>query len=506
MRSFAACGAILCGATILIGCHSSQHAGSKSSGAAAQTTSGAVHRAVTMDGRFDDWPKNAATVADADWIYFRVTVQGQSAPLQASPETVALWLDADASAKTGQKMASPREASGLGVDEVIEFSPAAGAPGAPSKQGVVVYAPGASGARTVIPSAQAEVMTAPTYASDFYEVRISRHIDAAAAPQLAKALSGHGHAKAMFVLIGADGRLTGWSDPETFDLPAASAQRPVADAAIPTKPAGSVRILAWNVEKSGLMQNPGPFARTIQVLNPDILVLEEWETDSATATSWFTATVSGQHPWHAVAAKELGIVIVSPGDLSPLGPGQIIVDAGDAESRNRPVRFLAADVKTALGDVLIGGLHLKCCGTAGSPEDQRRIAEAQAINTAMKSAFAQAGSPLRVIAGDYNLVGTRTPLDMIRAGLDSDGSEMAVAPTMVLGDAAAYTWSDHATEFPDGRLDYAVYGDAGADVVNSFVLDTRRLSDKALARLGLDRTDSSASDHFPVVVDLKPKK
>jgi endonuclease/exonuclease/phosphatase family metal-dependent hydrolase len=113
---------------------------------------------------------------------------------------------------------------------------------------------------------------------------------------------------------------------------------------------------------------------------------------------------------------------------------------------------------------------------------------------------------VRLIAGDFNLVGTRTPLDAMRAGLDADGSELAVAQTDVLGDHALYTWSDHKTEFPDGRLDYLIYSDASADAANAFVLDTRRLSDRTLAKLGLDRTDTGASDHLPVVVDLMPKK
>ena len=124
----------------------------------------------------------------------------------------------------------------------------------------------------------------------------------------------------------------------------------------------------------------------------------------------------------------------------------------------------------------------------------------------MSRAFTEAKVPVRIIAGDFNLVGTRAPLDILRAGLDADGSELAVAQSGVLGDNAIYTWSDHKTEFPDGRLDYAVYSDASADLVDAFVLDGRRLGDKTLARLGLDRTDTGASDHLPLVVDLRPRK
>ena len=40
---------------------------------------------------------------------------------------------------------------------------------------------------------------------------------------------------------------------------------------------------------------------------------------------------------------------------------------------------------------------------------------------------------------------------------------------------------------------------------SQFVVDTSRFSAKALAKMGLDAGDTAASDHLPVVVDLKPR-
>jgi hypothetical protein len=51
-----------------------------------------------------------------------------------------------------------------------------------------------------------------------------------------------------------------------------------------------------------------------------------------------------------------------------------------------------------------------------------------------------------------------------------------------------------------------VYSDANADAVTTVVLDTARLSDASLARLGLDRADSQASDHLPIIVDIRPRR
>jgi endonuclease/exonuclease/phosphatase family metal-dependent hydrolase len=305
----------------------------------------------------------------------------------------------------------------------------------------------------------------------------------------------------MVVLSDSSGKMVGWSDPESFPMPSAAAAAPAADLSIPSKAQGSVRVVSYNVLKSALNESPQSFARVFQVLDPDIIVIQEWDADAATAGSWFTGQVSGERSWNARSAGS-GVVIVSPHPMKPLGPNALSL-AGAAQQTQ--VRFIGSVVTTPAGDVAVGSVHLKCCGTAGSSEDQRRLAEAKLINSAFKSALSEGGPAMRVIAGDCNLVGTYGPLEALMAGLDSDGSDLSPATPVVLGDSATYTWSDPKSEFPPGRLDYALFGDASADVVQAFVLDTSRLSTRSLARVGLDRTDTAASDHLPVVVDLRPR-
>ena len=81
---------------------------------------------------------------------------------------------------------------------------------------------------------------------------------------------------------------------------------------------------------------------------------------------------------------------------------------------------------------------------------------------------------------------------------------MATATAQVLGDESFYTWSNGAETFTPGRLDWIVYSDSTARATNAFVLDTARFSDESLAKFKLLRTDSRATDHLPVVVDLTP--
>lgn len=450
---------------------------------------------IVLDGLFNDWPANVATVADQDWIYFRVAVEGQPAPIQASPETLELWLDADDSDRTGQSLTAPIDAADMGIDLVVTYSPSSGGRTQP---GARARALNADGAAIDLTHAQIGLTSMPTYGSAEYEVRISRHIDEAAAPALARLLSQRGRARGLFVLKNASGQIIGWSDPERFDKPAAGRNAPLANVTVPEKTTGAVRVVTFNVRDAGLMQNPGLFARLLQVVDADIFLLQEWDTDAATAAAWFTATITGEHAWHARTGPD--VVIVSPYPVAPLGPDRVThQDAPD------PVRFIAGVVQTPIGEVAVGTAHLTCCGTSGSPEDLRRIAEANAINSAMRSAMGQLNTPLRIIAGDFNVVGSSTPLAALAAGLDVDASELAVVQPMVLGDRAMYTWFDPGAEFPPGRLDYILIGDAGADAAKAFVLDTRRLSTRALARMGLDPSDSAASDHLPVVVDIKPR-
>lgn len=113
------------------------------------------------------------------------------------------------------------------------------------------------------------------------------------------------------------------------------------------------------------------------------------------------------------------------------------------------------------------------------------------------------GAPsVRVFGGDLNLVGSDQPLNLLRAGLAAGGGDLAVAPTGVLGDRAAYTWRGRGSRFSAGRLDFLAYG--GADLSQAFAVDTARLPDDVLAAAGLEREDSAASDHLALVLDLRP--
>lgn len=471
-------------------------------------------RAIVMDGFFNDWPQNTASLSDDQFLYFRVSVEGHGMPLQAAPETVALWLDIDNNPATGIR---PRgltdQTPELGADLIIEFSPQ-GQRAGQLRPGVAVFAVDNDGARIPLSHAQIDLISAPTHAAGAYEIRISRHILGEAPEYLRSALASRGQARTMFMVSGPEGDIRGWSDPELFERRAASSQPARTDIAIPAPPEGAVRVLSWNVKDNQPLNTPAPFARVIQALNPDVILLQEmWDTNAATIQAWFTSVITGDVDWQVRTATEGagGIAIISRHPVSPLGPDRLVLpqDAGQQAGRSRgserTVRFIGANVDTPQGVLAVANIHLKCCGTADSSEDQRRIAEARMINAELRQALDGSAAPMRMIAGDFNLVGTREPLDILRDNLDVDGSGLHPAGTMVLGDAATYTWFDPDSQFSASRLDWAVVGNTGAQVVQSFILDGRRLREASLTRSGLDRRDTLVSDHFPMVIDIRPR-
>jgi exonuclease III len=309
------------------------------------------------------------------------------------------------------------------------------------------------------------------------------------------------------------GKIVGYSDPFTIELsPAASSPvKFIAD--LPTCPRGAIRVMSLNVENTSTVKSPVIFGRLFQAVNPDVVLIQEWnEGDADQVQSWFTALVPHTGNWFVHKPRSDtqnggGVAVVSRFPLEPLPDDITCTFTNDkGEATERPVRFAAARLDTPIGNLVAGSIHLKCCGSKDTREDRQRMGEARAISTVLqrwsKEGSGQAGI---VVGGDMNLVGSRPPLDILRAQSDSDGSDLSVAEAFVLGDRSMYTWVGDGGSFAPGRLDYMVFSDARYRAVNTFILDTTRLGEESLARLGLDATDSAATDHRPVIVDLAPR-
>lgn len=489
---------------LLGGCGSGRPGG----GSEGTVTSRVSSNVPLLDGDITDWPSDKVLAADANYLYFRFTVQDREFTLQRAPQSVVMFIDADGSASTGLRMGEP-ELSSLGIDLEIEFSPRT-----QEGVGVQVFEVRSDGSRSPIGANDAGVEFSPTYASVWYEGRIRRNTRVLA--ELPEGgMRSIGRAGAFFATLTPEATLDQYSDPSFVDLPRASAtfESVRRDVRIPRQAANSVRVVSWNVLRSSPMSKPDVFKRMFDALNPDIILVQEWEvTDAQTLLDYFQRNTPLASGWHVFSTETDmghggGVAVISRYPLSG-GPALLTTAPNSQAGRSADVRFISAVVSgTPCGEILVGSTHLKSGGSKGSPEDLRRMAEAEAINTAWKEFAAAGKAPKgRVIAGDMNLVGSRPPLEVLATGLDADGSELSMANAKVLGDNTLSTWYNKAESFTPGRLDYVLFSDSSLMVADSFVLDTRRLSDAALMGIGLDVSDSDASDHMPVVVDFVTRR
>lgn len=467
-----------------------------------------LERAIRMDGQFDDWPADAAAAATGEYLYFRLQTP-ELVTLQAAEQTYALQVDLDASAATGRAVhVDAADQALLGVDLEVQFSPFAERRGRQPERGqavrVLVAAAGADMAP--VSHAAAGLLVAPTHSSDEFEIRLSREALAGLLPHL-KADA----AAARFIALDRRGRQTAAWPTVKLALPTLENGSATIGGALPRRGVDELRIVTLNVEYAATMTNPAPFGRILRALNPDIVLIQEWDKgDEYEISSWFREHVPPASGWQCMRSEGWGVAIVSRHPMRRLGP-ELLTRPDDAPPDthipDRAIRFVGALVNTPLGDVATASVHLKCCGHDGSEEDLARLAEARLINEVFAAGIHEVcpngPTPLRVIGGDLNLVGSRDPLGLIGAGLDADGSDLEAVEPWVTGDAAQYTWMNSESSFTPGRLDYVLVGDAGLEVSRSFVLDTARLSEAALAAHGLERADSAASDHRPIVVDVR---
>lgn len=281
-----------------------------------------------------------------------------------------------------------------------------------------------------------------------------------------------------------------------------------------------LRVVVWNVLQGGPFKDPEREAdgrKVLETLDPDVLLLQEvWEIPNFDER---VRALCGEE-WTVFETGGVAVASRFPLTLLEVGP------PGELDNRRRPrggdswsvMRNLFVGVDSPIGPIVVVSAHWRCCGEMGSSEDISRMDDALGAlkgiwrlrDAAIPASPRNDGSlphkapvperfaaaPL-LVAGDYNLVGSRTPLDMLLTQglidlvpLQSDewiAATWRSVPDERLATPDADTDGWEPGGFPHGRLDLAL-ADPRLNIARAFVADLGEIT--------------LLSDHLPIVLDL----
>lgn len=329
--------------------------------------------------------------------------------------------------------------------------------------------------------------TAPTFADDEFELSVDL------------AMFGVGVGSAITINFSQDDSLAA-AAPYTMSAAAVPpARRPASRAAGTT-----FRVASVNTEQTGLLNSTRrpPLLRLCDAVDADIYCFQEEYSSSASQVDTYLTSIDPMEDgadW--IIHKNNDCAIASRSPLLAL-PSPNTATAGAVIDLPEPGPDDA---------VVVFSIHPKCCGYIGSSEDVQRTSQMNGListlNSLRSGALGASFEPYRnapvIIIGDWNLVGSRTPLDLVLDPLGPDLSE--ALPANLIGEDVM-TWRGGGSSpgsFTPGRLDLIAYGPvAGLSHQGSFVLDSQLLNAAELASLGLQSVDSTATDHNMLVGDF----
>ncbi len=262
------------------------------------------------------------------------------------------------------------------------------------------------------------------------------------------------------------------------------------------KSGADVRIVSFNTYYEGLSDpnREDAMGRLLNSVNGDVYCFqEEWKTESHDEILKRLMPLENEKEWHI--HKVHGNVIASKYPLKAL------------PSKNDS--YATAYIGLAENNLFIINVHLKAMGYIDSEEDRLRIRQVNEIIATIDEIHkgqygkdeAPDTKPAIVIVGDFNLVGSRTPLDLI---IDKKvcGLKDWLTPNLI-GESVVTWRGGSRASFSPGKLDYVIYSTKTLIPGNGFILNSELLNRTERRQLSLDTADSKLSDHLLVTVDFQ---
>ena len=261
-------------------------------------------------------------------------------------------------------------------------------------------------------------------------------------------------------------------------------------------PGTDVRIVSFNTYYEGLSDpnRQEAIGRLLNSVNGDVYCFqEEWKTESHGEILKRLMPLKNKGRWHI--HKVHGNVIASKYPLKAL------------PSKND--RYAAVYIGLAENRLFIINVHLKAMGYIDSREDRLRIGQVNDILATIDEIYkgkydeddAPDKQPAIVMLGDYNLVGSRTPLDMI-IEKKVYGLKDWLIPNLI-GESVVTWRGGPRASFSPGKLDYIVFSTGTLIPKNGFLTNSELLNQIELNQLRLDAADSKISDHLLITVDFQ---
>ncbi len=445
-----------------------------------------------VDGRFLDWPEGRYLRVHEGWLHGRFRLPAGKVGLPASGLGVFIGMDTDLDRQSGRA-----GVFGKGLEAALYLNYPRGEDDYPYATDFLVDWT-EDGRRYT--AAEIGWELGPTHAARQYEFALPleklRELGAFAESAVVRcSIAFVDHSSSAVAPV------------RTLEVALPSAPAPATTPAeLPAKPEGAVRVVAYNVLWGSPQEEPASFARIFRALGADLLLLQEWDRErdnNVEVATWFNEHVAGgEEVFSAVAGGDPGswggVAIVTPHQVNARLPEWNRVVGGGWDF---PLRMAGAVIDSPQGRILAGSVHLKASGAdVDSAEDARRRAEAPVVNELMRGAASLADPGLVVLGGDFNLNGSPEILTRCMDHLDTDGSDLAVAMSGLLGEPHLLNTFRKAR--PGIRLDYIGFSESTWEAVNAFVVDTRNIPPKALRAAALQAEDVMGSDHLPVVLDL----
>ena len=467
-----------------------------------------------VDGQIDDWAgirpgytasdpdhlvQAVSVAADAYRVFLRVTFSKER-----NPNTVPMTLlaDSDGDSLTGDD----------GFDVALEFSSGLSVStlenraSSPVKTGVI----------------DLELTKAPAYVARDAEIGFPRGRSVGAQNNLFSGREGRWRliVRDESGQIVQQGRfafrlpaMRQWKPPETEDDPLSKGE-------------AEFRVVSWNIGNRRWVENEDSYRRVLQALQPDIVLLDE--VNRETPEAWIRGFLKSLRPdgkdWNLLIAKTGGWQRSLVATYLPLTPafdevphtsetierlGPLLEPHLPKESPPRigleeGIGSAGAFVTVGARTVLATVLDLTCCEVqSGNLYEQQRQAETEAIAGRLGETLRSHVVDGIVVAGDFNLVGTRRPLDALRLNLDPSGGDLAEVYSARLDGWATWTWTSApgaATRFARNQLDYMLYSPSRLEQRKAFIFDPADLSSRW--RLHHNLAADELHDHMPLVTDF----